>query len=275
MNTRLQVEHPVTELVTGLDLVEQMIRVAAGEPLPFAQEDVKLDGLGDRGRASTPRTRTAASCPRSAGWSAIREPAGEGVRVDAGRRRGRRDLDVLRPDDRQALRLRPDRAAAIAAHGRGRSTASVSAGVGHNIPFLSAVLAKPRFARGPADHHLHRRGVSATGSRACQLDSASSATSRPWRWRCGCGETARGRRDRRPDADLALPAGHRLVRAARTRVLPGRRRVPRPGRPDRDRRRAEAARGAGMAARPAACAGDDRRPLSGGPGRPARSRAMC
>ena len=109
MNTRLQVEHPVTELITGLDLVEQMIRVAAGEPLAFAQDDLAISGWAIESRvyAEDPLPQLPA-LDRPAG---ALHPAGRGRRgrlCRAQRRRrarGRRDLDVLRPDDRQAVHL--------------------------------------------------------------------------------------------------------------------------------------------------------------------------
>src|SRR5262249_490196 len=83
VNARLQVEHPVTELVTGLDLVELQVRVAAGEPLPLRQEDVELRGWAIEGRimADDPWTRF---YPATGGVGGLEGPAGPGIRLDSG-----------------------------------------------------------------------------------------------------------------------------------------------------------------------------------------------
>ena len=147
MNTRLQVEHPVTELVTGLDLVELMIRVAAGEKLPFQQKDVKLEGWAVEARvyAEDPFRNFLPSTGRLVRY---REPDARPGRARRYRRlRGRRDLDVLRSDDRQALHLRQGPLAAIDRMRRALDEFYIR-GVSHNVPFLAALMAHPRFREG-------------------------------------------------------------------------------------------------------------------------------
>jgi propionyl-CoA carboxylase alpha chain len=146
MNTRLQVEHPVTELVTGLDLVELMLRVAAGEPLPFGQEDVRLEGWAVEARvyAEDPRRGFLPSTGRLVRY---REPAGEGVRVDSGVTEGGEVSLFYDPMIAKLCGSGPDRAVATARL-RQALDAFVIRGPGHNIPFLASVLARPRFAEG-------------------------------------------------------------------------------------------------------------------------------
>jgi propionyl-CoA carboxylase alpha chain len=143
MNTRLQVEHPVTELVTGLDLVELMIRVAAGEPLPFAQEDVRLAGWAIEGRvyAEDPTRNFLPSIGRLVRY---RPPTGEGVRLDAGVFEGAEITVYYDPLIAKLIASGPDRDTAIDRLS-GALDEFYVAGVQHNVPFLAATVAKPRF----------------------------------------------------------------------------------------------------------------------------------
>ncbi|MFO1039501.1 MAG: acetyl/propionyl/methylcrotonyl-CoA carboxylase subunit alpha [Geminicoccaceae bacterium] len=146
MNTRLQVEHPVTELVTGLDLVELMLRVAAGEKLPFTQSEVKLDGWAIEARvyAEDPRRGFLPSTGRLVRYV---EPAGEGVRVDSGVKEGGEVSLFYDPMIAKVCGFGPDRAAATRRLARALDGYLIR-GLSHNITFLSSVLAHPRFQEG-------------------------------------------------------------------------------------------------------------------------------
>jgi len=152
MNTRLQVEHPVTELVTGIDLVEQMIRVAAGEKLSFGQDDVKLTGWAIESRlyAEDPYRNFLPSIGR---LSRYRPPAegrqddGTVVRNDTGVFEGGEISMYYDPMIAKLCTWAPDRLKAIDAMGAALDDFEVE-GIGHNLPFLSAVMSQERFRSG-------------------------------------------------------------------------------------------------------------------------------
>lgn len=197
MNTRLQVEHPVTELVTGIDLVEQQLRIAAGEPLAIAQHDVRMTGHAIEARlyAESPERGFLPSTGDVLAWSPA---AGEGVRVDAGVREGQRitaDYDPM--------------IAKVIAHGRDRAEAlerldgaladTVVLGVETNTAFLRELLAHPDVRAGHLDTGLIDR----------MQESASTGTA-------GSDVTADEATDAAADplAEVARLARDRIARAA-------------------------------------------------------------
>ncbi|QBY01042.1 acetyl/propionyl/methylcrotonyl-CoA carboxylase subunit alpha [Rhodophyticola sp. CCM32] len=151
MNTRLQVEHPVTELITGVDLVEQMIRVAGGETLPFAQGDVTLTGWAMESRlyAEDPYRGFLPSIGRLVRYRPPEEGHWEDhcVRNDTGVFEGGEISMYYDPMIAKLCTWAPTRAGAIEAM-RNALDGFELEGIGHNLPFLAAVMDHPRFTSG-------------------------------------------------------------------------------------------------------------------------------
>jgi propionyl-CoA carboxylase alpha chain len=151
MNTRLQVEHPVTELVTGIDLVEQMIRVAAGERLDIKQGDVKLDGWAVETRiyAEDPYRNFLPSIGRLKRYRPPpeRRAGGVTVRNDTGVGEGGEISLYYDPMIAKLVTHAPTRREAIAAQAEALDAFTIE-GIRHNIPFLSALMQHPRWQAG-------------------------------------------------------------------------------------------------------------------------------
>ena len=149
MNTRLQVEHPVTEEITGLDLVEQMIRVAAGEPLAFAQEDVRIDGwsIENRVYAEDPYRGFLPSIGRLVRYDPPRHGEDIRTRVDDGVREGGEVSMFYDPMIAKLVTWAPTREQAIDAQITALDRFVIE-GPGTNLDFLSALMQHPRFREG-------------------------------------------------------------------------------------------------------------------------------
>ncbi len=150
MNTRLQVEHPVTELITGIDLVEQMLRVAAGEKLAIAQDEVTLNGWAIESRlyAEDPYRNFLPSIGRLTTYRPPSEIETEDlvVRNDTGVFDGGEISTFYDPMIAKLCTWAPDRDAAILAMSDALDAFEVE-GIGHNIPFLAAVMEQKRFKK--------------------------------------------------------------------------------------------------------------------------------
>ena len=146
MNTRLQVEHPVTEAVTGLDLVELMIRIAAGERLPFAQDEIRIERAAIEARlyAEDPYRGFVPSIGRLTRYA---PPTGEGIRVDTGVFEGAEISPYYDPMIAKLIVAGPTREAAVERLGEALDSFEI-AGPAHNLPFLGAIAANPRFRAG-------------------------------------------------------------------------------------------------------------------------------
>ncbi|MFC9943171.1 ATP-binding protein [Streptomyces pratensis] len=155
MNTRLQVEHPVTELITGLDLVEWQLRVAAGGQLPFGQADITLTGHAVEARVCA-EDPARGFLPSGGTVLALREPQGGGVRTDSGLSEGVPVGSTYDPMLSKVIAYGPDRPTALRRL-RAALADTVVLGVPTNAGFLRRLLAHPAVAAGELDTGLVER----------------------------------------------------------------------------------------------------------------------
>ncbi|MEV7677504.1 biotin carboxylase N-terminal domain-containing protein [Streptomyces sp. NPDC088341] len=236
MNTRLQVEHPVTELVTGLDLVEWQLRVASGEELPFAQADITLTGHAVEARICA-EDPARGFLPTGGTVLALREPRGDGVRTDSGLSEGSDVGSAYDPMLSKVIAHGPDRATALRKL-RAALAGTVTLGVTTNAGFLRRLLAHPSVVAGDLDTGLVERDVesllpdgvppevyaAAAAVRQAELRPPATAGwvdpfSVPDGWRLG-GEPAPVTHQLRvPGLE---PVAHRVLPGDRSRVEPAR-----------------------------------------------------
>lgn len=164
MNTRLQVEHPVTEAVSGLDLVEQQLRVAAGETLGFSQSDVRIVGHAIEARVYA-EDPTNGFLPTGGTALLIREPQADGVRVDSSLLQGCEVGTAYDPMLAKVITWGPDRDTALARLERALASMTIL-GVTTNVAFLRALCRHPDVRSGHLDTGLIERNLAELTRRA-------------------------------------------------------------------------------------------------------------